>query len=183
MRSPTRRSRRRLRGHLQQEPPLSRLQRVRGRAAYPARARRRAVLGMQKFIAADADLTQLFRRRGAELVHAPNTEPPGSTASSAARHHGDFDDDRATVISTLARILGKQAAETAPSSTSMRARRGCDSAGRHSTGQPAEGSSLAGTSPSCVQQRPRSMSADGGSPCSSSILLVQGAACPAASGQ
>lgn len=87
------------------------------------------VLGMQKFIAADADLTQLFRRRGVELVLAPNTEPEDSTASSAARHHGDFDDDRATVTSTLARILGKQAAETAPgldfhpSASRMRQRR------------------------------------------------------------
>jgi len=71
------------------------------------------VLGMQKFVAADADLAQLFRRKGAELVLAPNTEPADTTASSTARHHGDFDDDNATVKSTLARILNKPAAEPA----------------------------------------------------------------------
>jgi hypothetical protein len=32
-----------------------------------------------------------------------------STNASHARRHGDFDDDRATVLSTLARILGKPA--------------------------------------------------------------------------
>lgn len=71
------------------------------------------ILGMQKFIASDRALAELFRKKGAELVLAPNTSG-GATDASTARHHGDFDDDRATVRSTLARIIGA-GTRTAPS--------------------------------------------------------------------
>jgi hypothetical protein len=75
------------------------------------------LLGMSKFIEQDPVLRSLFAgSRGsggnlgsgggvAQQVIAPNQEPPGSPSASGARHHGDFDDDRATVLATLARIL------------------------------------------------------------------------------
>ena len=66
------------------------------------------ILGMQKFIAADRDLVQLFKRAGVELVLAPNSA--ADSFASTAAHHGDFDNDLATVRSTLSRILGTQTA-------------------------------------------------------------------------
>jgi hypothetical protein len=65
------------------------------------------LLGMQKFVAADAALKALFKGGKAEWVLAPNNAPEGAVAASGAKHHGDFDDDDATVKATLARILGK----------------------------------------------------------------------------
>ena len=62
------------------------------------------LLGLEKFIRADADLKALFRSRNAELIIAPNDEPEGSLSASNARHHGDFDDDRRTVMASFARI-------------------------------------------------------------------------------
>lgn len=63
-----------------------------------------AILGMEKFLRADAELAALFKSKQAELVIAPNDAPEGARHASAARHHGDFDDDRHTVIATFARI-------------------------------------------------------------------------------
>lgn len=40
-------------------------------------------------------------------VLSPNALPEGARNGSAAKHHGDFDDDSATVKATLARILGR----------------------------------------------------------------------------
>ena len=40
-----------------------------------------------------------------ELVLSPNDQRVGSTKASKSQHHGDFDDDEATVKATLARIL------------------------------------------------------------------------------
>lgn len=40
-------------------------------------------------------------------VLSPNALPEGARNGSAAKHHGDFDDDAATVKATLARILGR----------------------------------------------------------------------------
>jgi hypothetical protein len=65
------------------------------------------ILGMDKFVRQDADLTQLFRSKRGGYVVAPNEIPAGSEAASGARQHGDFDDDTATVKATLACILGK----------------------------------------------------------------------------
>jgi hypothetical protein len=49
----------------------------------------------------------LFGIAGAEWIRSPNGLPEGqSPDASHARHHGDFDDDKATVLSTLARITG-----------------------------------------------------------------------------
>lgn len=40
-------------------------------------------------------------------VLSPNAAPEGARNGSTAKHHGDFDDDAATVKATLARILGR----------------------------------------------------------------------------
>ncbi len=64
-----------------------------------------ALLGMQKFIDADAELTDLVSGGDAEWVLSPNNEPDDSLRGSTARHHGDFDDDPATVRSTFARLV------------------------------------------------------------------------------
>ncbi len=68
------------------------------------------ILGMEKFIRQDAELQALFASGTADLVIAPNDQPPGSPGASAARHHGDFDDDARTVAATLARIAPPAAA-------------------------------------------------------------------------
>jgi hypothetical protein len=47
-------------------------------------------------------------------IRSPNGLPDGSPDASNARHHGDFDDDSATVKATLARILGTTMAPQAP---------------------------------------------------------------------
>jgi len=64
------------------------------------------LLGMQKFIAADSELRGLFGPGGeADWVVAPNTDAEGSPTASGAKCHGGFDDDKATVLATMARIL------------------------------------------------------------------------------
>jgi hypothetical protein len=63
------------------------------------------ILGMDKFI--DTPLAELFRSKRARYVVAPNEISVGQADASRARHHGDFDDDTATVQSTLGYILGK----------------------------------------------------------------------------
>jgi Papain family cysteine protease len=67
------------------------------------------LLGMAKGIEGDAKLRALFTggRPNVDWVQAPNQAPEGSPNASTARHHGDFDDDRATILATLARILGR----------------------------------------------------------------------------
>lgn len=85
------------------------------------------ILGMEKFIRADAELDMLFKNGKAEWVRSPNTAEDGSPVHSTARHHGDFDDDKPTVLATLARILGRGTAqapfEFARTPASLRARR------------------------------------------------------------
>jgi hypothetical protein len=69
------------------------------------------ILGMQKAIAADTVLAKLFGAGGkADWVVAPNTDTEGSATASGAKHHGDFDDDKPTVLATLARVLNKSKA-------------------------------------------------------------------------
>ena len=64
------------------------------------------ILGMEKFIAQDKALRQLITTKG-EWILAPNTSTAGPRKRSDARHHGDFDNDPATLQSALTRILGK----------------------------------------------------------------------------
>ncbi len=68
------------------------------------------LLGMEKWIAADATVRQLFTSGAADLVFSPNDAPTGSVAASRSVEHGGFDDDQATVQATLARVLAASSA-------------------------------------------------------------------------
>jgi len=63
------------------------------------------ILGMEKFLRADATVQALVGNKRLELILSPNDQRVGSTKASKSQHHGDFDDDEATVKATLARIL------------------------------------------------------------------------------
>ncbi len=67
------------------------------------------ILGMEKFIRRDSQLQTLFKKKNAEWVLSPNTNAQLPGSYSTARHHGDFDNDRATIAATLLRITGKDA--------------------------------------------------------------------------
>ncbi|MCB2251587.1 C1 family peptidase [Pseudomonas chlororaphis] len=72
------------------------------------------ILGMARFVASEVDLAQLFGSgSNADWVRAPNDLPMGHRNASAARHHGDFDNDEATIRATLERIRGQGAARHA----------------------------------------------------------------------
>lgn len=81
------------------------------------------LLGMETFIIEHRDLfdipsesdlreknppvVDLFGLDTAQWIRSPNGLPEGASANAShARHHGDFDDDKATLLSTIARILG-----------------------------------------------------------------------------
>lgn len=64
------------------------------------------ILGMEKFIRRDKTLAELISNKG-DWILAPNTAPAVKNRS-AARHHGDFDNDAATLQATLARVLGQK---------------------------------------------------------------------------
>jgi hypothetical protein len=68
------------------------------------------ILGMEKWLAADPELSTLFTSGKADLVFAPNSSPDGSSTASRATAHGAFDDDTATVKATLARMLAASGA-------------------------------------------------------------------------
>jgi predicted chitinase len=79
------------------------------------------ILGMERWI--DAGLRATFEQLGAELVLAPNNAPADSQGASGAMHHGDFDDDEKTVMSTFRRIVAGGEARS-------QAARGASKAGR-----------------------------------------------------
>lgn len=64
------------------------------------------LLGMERWLAQDPELSKLFTGGKADLVFSPNSNPEGSTTASRSAHHNDFDDDGATLKATLARITG-----------------------------------------------------------------------------
>jgi hypothetical protein len=71
------------------------------------------ILGMEKFVNGDNTLKRLFHpNENAQWVKSPNTFDIGSPNAARAQHHGDFDDDKATLQSTLARMLNKRAPKT-----------------------------------------------------------------------
>jgi hypothetical protein len=76
-----------------------------------------AILGMAQGVEGDAELAAIFKKAGNDWVTSPNNEPLGSRKASTARHHGDFDNDTATVQATLARILAKSNFEVTPDFT------------------------------------------------------------------
>ncbi|MEJ2600133.1 MAG: C1 family peptidase [Anaerolineales bacterium] len=63
------------------------------------------ILGMEKFILEDGaeDIQGLFDLEHVNWIKAPKDSP--RTRASSARHHGAFDDDVRTVMSTLATII------------------------------------------------------------------------------
>jgi hypothetical protein len=65
------------------------------------------ILGMQKCVEDDDAVNSIFKQKRADWIRSPNTKPVGSADAAQSMHHGDFDDDEATVKATLARILGK----------------------------------------------------------------------------
>jgi hypothetical protein len=67
-----------------------------------------AILGMQKFVEKDADLSKLFASGKADLVLSPNNEPVNSINHSTANTHGSFDDDIPTATALLIRILSAE---------------------------------------------------------------------------
>ena len=69
-----------------------------------------AILGMEKFAKTNAALKGLLSAGKAEWITSPNDRPEGDVGASRSTSHGGFDDDMATVLSTLARIVGKKAA-------------------------------------------------------------------------
>src|SRR5205814_1351523 len=61
------------------------------------------ILGLQRSVDADPAIRAIFSSGLADRVIAPNRGlPPGNPSASDATHHVDFDDDRATVLATLA---------------------------------------------------------------------------------
>ena len=66
------------------------------------------LLGLERTLSRDAAIKRLVGQGKIEWVRSPNGEPVGSANSARAMHHGDFDDDEATVRATLARILGRR---------------------------------------------------------------------------
>jgi hypothetical protein len=64
------------------------------------------IVGMEKFIRRDPTLAKLIANKG-DWILAPNTATAVKDRS-AARHHGDFDNDVATLQATLARVLGQK---------------------------------------------------------------------------
>ncbi len=63
------------------------------------------LLGMEKFAVDDPDLKKLRKDKVAEWVLSPNNKTQLREAAQSSSH-GGFDDDKATVAGTLARILG-----------------------------------------------------------------------------
>lgn len=67
------------------------------------------ILGMEKFIKNDPDMLALFNKKNAEWIRSPNNNTDNPANYSTARHHGDFDNDKATIAATLKRITGNTA--------------------------------------------------------------------------
>lgn len=65
------------------------------------------LLGMQRALERDANVKRLLQEQRLEWVRSPNQDPIGSADGARSSHHGDFDDDEATVRATLARVLGR----------------------------------------------------------------------------
>jgi hypothetical protein len=63
------------------------------------------LLGLERSIDAAPAIAALFKSGRADWIRAPN-ESTDPLSASNARHHGDFDDDEATVKASFGRILG-----------------------------------------------------------------------------
>jgi hypothetical protein len=65
------------------------------------------LLGLERSIARDSTVQGLIKRGRLDWVRSPNQDQLGTITASRATHHGEFDDDEATVRATLARVLGR----------------------------------------------------------------------------
>jgi hypothetical protein len=70
------------------------------------------ILGMEKFVRKDPDLVKLFQTKKADLILSPNNATEVQDHSTC-HSHGSFDDDRATLQATFARILNSTATQEA----------------------------------------------------------------------
>lgn len=66
---------------------------------------------MAKFIDQDAEIQALLKQKRIHWAQSPNAIPVGEIGGARATEHGGFDDDKATVQSTLLRVLGAGAAK------------------------------------------------------------------------
>jgi hypothetical protein len=82
------------------------------------------ILGMEKFAKQSTTLRQLIQAGKTEWILSPNAKPDGDLGASSSNAHGAFDDDKATVLSTLARILGRKSAGEAKSTLSFHSGQG-----------------------------------------------------------
>lgn len=64
-----------------------------------------AILGMEKFIKQDKEISALFSSGKSDWILSPNSNPVGGPDSAGSTSHGGFDDDPATLKSTLHRII------------------------------------------------------------------------------
>ena len=71
------------------------------------------LLGMAKHVEAHDALMNLVRGGRVTWVQSPNSLPVGSPEACGSTAHGSFDDDKATVASTLAFVLGQGRAAAA----------------------------------------------------------------------
>jgi hypothetical protein len=67
------------------------------------------ILGMEKFVRNDPDMQALFKKKNAEWILSLNSFSDKPANYSTSRHHGGFDNDKATVAATLQRITGNVA--------------------------------------------------------------------------
>ncbi|MCB0194344.1 MAG: C1 family peptidase [Anaerolineae bacterium] len=63
------------------------------------------ILGMSKYVEQDAELTSLFKGKRSHWFQTPNNLPEKEIGASRSQRHGDFDDEKLTLISTVSRIL------------------------------------------------------------------------------
>ena len=71
------------------------------------------LLGMEKFVLADKEISDLFKNQGISWILTPNSEADPLKASGSTSH-GDFDDDKTTVKGTLRRIIGSHLVAALP---------------------------------------------------------------------
>lgn len=76
------------------------------------RDRGEPLLGLAKHVEQDTDLKSLFETAQANWFQAPNNSAEGQIGASRCQRHGDFDDDKSTLISTVSKILGHEATKS-----------------------------------------------------------------------
>jgi hypothetical protein len=84
--------------------------RYRDLASWPAGAQDVAEIHSRRLC---RDTTSLFKQMWLPALKSV-ARTSGTICASTAKHHGDFDDDKATVLSTLARVLDRKT-KAAPS--------------------------------------------------------------------